>query len=355
VTRRPTPFPRALPDIGYQVDELIEGYGRNQRFSGVVLLAHDGEILVNRGYGMADLAHEVPNEPGTKFNLGPLTMQFTALAIMQLQEEGALSVEDPLSSWFPDHAQWDRVTIHHLLTHSSGIFDFRDLTGYADSVRFETYPTALITYIEDQPLKFEPGTRFSFSNTNYLVLGAVIEQVTGKHYSDYVHDNVFRPAGMADSGFLDTNHVVENLAEGYKWVGTSTLWQADFVDPSWLFAAGGAYATAEDLYRYDRALRSGQLVSQASLETMITPYGDVVMGSYTGPYQEPSQYGYGWYAGTLSGHRFVGHGGSEFGFSTELTRFLDDKLVIIVLSNVEQAPAQEISQELAELVWARSE
>lgn len=355
VTRRPTPFPRARPNIEHQVDELIERYRRNQRFAGVVLVAQEGDILVHKGYGMADLAHEVPNQPGTKFNLGPLTMQFTALAVMQLQGKGALNVDDRLTRWFPTHAEWERVTVHHLLTHSSGIYDFRDLPGYSDSVRFETYPTALITYIEDQPLKFEPGSRFSFSNTNYLVLGAVIEQVTKQHYADYVRDNIFQPAGMVQSGFLDTHQVVENLAEGYKWIDANTTWQADFVDPSWLFAAGGAYATAEDLYRYDRALRSGQLVSKESVETMVTPHSEVVMGSYTGPYEEPSGYGYGSYTGTLSGQRFLGHAGSQFGFSADLLRFPDPDLTVIVLSNIEQAPVPEISQSLARLVLVQPE
>ncbi len=322
--------------IEAKTDEYIHAWMKINRFSGAILLARDGKVLVNKGYGLASYEHEVPITSKTKFRIGSLTKSFTATAIMMLQEQGKLNVSDPLSKYIPDYPDGDKIHLVHLLTHTSGIPDHTKLPGFNTNRR--VYPseiTETIATFKDLPLEFAPGERFSYSSSGYILLGYVIEQVTGMSYGDFIEEHIFAPLGMEDSGFEHDGQVIPGMASGYDYHG-DTVVKAAYRNIANAHASGALYSTIEDLYRWDRALYTERLLSKASLEQMFTPYKD--------------NYGYGWGIVDLFGHHMMAHNGDTEGFKSNLSRFPDDNVCIIILSNQEQAQVGRMSVDLAAML-----
>lgn len=288
---------------------------------------------------MANLEHDVPNTPQTKFRLSSVTQQFTAMAILLLQEQGQLSVQDPICDYITGCPEaWQPITFHHLLTHSSGIPDFMNFLGYRETMASRSTVRETLRRFRDKPLVFTPGARFSYTNSGYVVLGYIIEQISGKSYAVYLRDNIFQPLDMMNTGY-DVNYVVlKDRASGYRRMGANRFWNADYIDMSILHAAGGLYSTVEDLYLWDRALYTEALVSQSSLDLMFTPHME--------------EYGYGWFIGDYSNRKVIGHVGVINGFVTIIDRFVDDDVVFIVLSNIGTAPLfDEIQPGLISIVF----
>ena len=321
------------------VDEFITPYVDARSFSGSVLIAQGENILISKGYGMANLEHDVPNTPQTKFRLGSLTKQFTAMAILMLQEQGQLNVQDPVCNYMPDCPEtWQSVTIHHLLTHSSGIPNLTDFPDYEETMASRSTVSGTIDTFRDKPLHFTPGTRFSYSNSGYIVLGHIIEQSAGKPpYAAYVRENIFEPLNMMNTGYDQNSLVLNDRASGYVRMDPDTFRNADYLEMSIPHAAGALYSTVEDLYLWDRALYTESLVSQSSLNMMFMPDKD--------------EYGYGWYISEILDRKVTAHGGGINGFATSIARFVDDDVVIIVLSNIEDTDPVSITLGLAEIVF----
>lgn len=333
-------------DIEQAVDEFIVPYVEDGFFGGSVLIAQGGNILVSKGYGMANLEHDVPNTPQTKFRLGSVTKQFTAMAILLLQEQGQLSVQDPICDYIPGCPEaWQPITIHHLLTHSSGIPDFTGFPDYQETMALESTVEDTLKRFRDKPLDFTPGARMGYSNSGYVVLGYIIEQVSGTHYGVYLRDNIFQPLNMMSTGYDHNSLVLKDRASGYRRIRAETFENADYVDMSIPYAAGGLYSTVEDLYLWDRALYTETLVSQSSLDLMFTPH----TSSYLG--YRLVEVGYGWGISKLSNRKAVWHSGEIFGFVTRIERFVNDDVVIIVLSNIENASLPEIVPGLTAIVF----
>jgi CubicO group peptidase (beta-lactamase class C family) len=337
----PSSFPSDRHII-FKADTYLSKLTKARLFSGSVLIARNGKVLVRKGYGEADLKKHLVNTAQTKFRLGSLTKQFTAMAILILQAQGKLNVRDRICTYLGDcPTTWQKITLHHLLTHTSGIPDFAGFPDYQTTQGSPSSPTQTIARFKDKPLDFQPGEKFSYSNSGYVVLGAIIEQASGKRYEAFLQENIFVPLQMVDSGY---DHNNGDLAVGYR--NQTNL--ADFIDMSIPYAAGGLYSTVEDLYRWDQALYTDKLIPKNLRDKMFTPF--VPLGGFG--------YGYGWGIGKEGDgsarrrHRpVVSHIGGIQGFSSSITRYPNNKVVIIVLGNREDVNSGDIGVQLAKIVF----
>jgi CubicO group peptidase (beta-lactamase class C family) len=307
--------------VAVQADEYLNGLVKEDRFSGAVLLSRNGKIVLSKGYGLANRETGTPNSPRTKIRLGSLTKQFTAAAVLMLQERGKLRTSDPVCKYISDCPKvWEAVTIHHLLTHTSGIPSYTGLPDFRKLSVYPATPTELIARFRDRPLEFTPGKEFSYNNSGYVLLGHVVEKVSGKSYAEFLRENIFRPLGMSDTGYDENDAVIENRADGYTPTPRG-IRRAPYIDMTVPFAAGGLYSTAEDMYLWAKALADGRLLSKESLDAMHTPF--------------KNGYGYGVFIGEQYGLKNITHGGGIEGASTLLSRFPDEGAVVIVLSNID--------------------
>ncbi len=321
-----------------EIDQFLNEQVKADQFSGAVLIVQDGVILVSQGYGLADRAHNLPNTPQTKFRLASLTKPFTAIAILQLQTQGKLNVQDHIYQYIADcPASWQAITIHHLLTHTAGIPDLEHFPDYEQTKTIPSTPTQTIARFKDKPLDFQPGTKWNYSNSGYILLGAIIEKVSGKTYETFLQENIFTPLQMVNTGY---EHDKSLLATGYA----NATAEADLIDMSIPFAAGGLYATVEDLYRWDQALDTEKLLPKSLLGAMFTAQAAI-------PNSDGSSYGYGWVIGQQLGHQTIGHNGGIEGFVASYNRFPADKVTIIVLSNRQDINPNQISSQLARIVF----
>jgi len=309
------------------VAEKADAYLKSANIQGSVLLAKGGKVILERGYGLANIELGVANKPGTKFRLGSITKQFTAAAILQLQEEGKLRVGDTISKYIPGSpAAWSRVTVHHLLTHTSGIHSYTDGADYPNHVREQAgAPLEFINRFRDLPLDFNPGTEFHYDNSGYFLLGVIIEQVSGLKYEDYLRKQFFEPLEMTDTGYDWPSTILKDRASGYSKDGTGKEINADFLDMGQPYAAGSLYSTVLDLYKWDRALYATKVLSAKSIELAFSP------NEYE--WAAGIKYGYGWGIAQVHGHKAVGHGGGINGFSTVIWRAIEEDAVSIMLSN----------------------
>ncbi len=323
-------------DIEVKVDEYIEAYLSANRFSGSILVARGDEIIFSKGYGYANRELGVQNRPDMKYRLGSVTKQFTTMAFMQLYEREMLAIEDPISKYLSDYPRGDEITIHHLMSHTSGIPNFTSFPDYAETMSKHTTLEEIISRFKDEPLEFEPGSQYQYSNSGYILLGYIIEHVAGQPYEDFLQENIFDKTGMVNTGYDNNKRIIPNRASGYQFDG-STVTNASYIDMSIPHAAGALYATAEDLYRWDRALYTDVLLSEELKMKMFTPVHN--------------NYAYGWMVSPVRERLATHHGGGINGFQTNIVRFIEDDVCIIILSNMTPAPINEITDALAAIVF----
>ncbi len=295
-------------------------------------------MLFSKGYGFANLEWRVPNDSATKFRLASITKQFTAAAILLLEERGKLTLDDTVKRLLPDApAAWDRITLRHLLTHTSGIPELLDTPEFADLRSLATTPGELVARFRGQPLDFEPGSQFRYSNSGYILLSYLIEKITGETYENFIRENLFTPLGMNDSGYDSSSAVIPHRAAGYVYEA-SGYENAAFVDMSISQGAGGLYSTTGDLLKWTQALFGGRLLKPESLAKMTTPFLD--------------NYALGLVIETVGSRKVVRHDGGIAGFDTDLAYYPEDQLTIAVLSNVEAdgPDAEALGDDLARLV-----
>jgi CubicO group peptidase (beta-lactamase class C family) len=320
----------------------LDAYITDARFTGSVLVAREGTILLSKGYGQADRDKKIPNTEQTKFRIASLTKQFTAMAILILQSQGKLNVNDSVCDYVSScPSAWQTITLHQLLTHMSGIPDYYSSPDWVSYQATPIAPSELIEHFIDKPLDFQPGAMWKYSNSGYEVLGTIIEQVSGTSYESFIKDNILNPLKMKDTGYLEHAGV---LAVGYP--DAYTTQPDDFEDPSTLFASGGLYTTVNDLYLWDQALFTDKLISKDLLDKMFTPYVSVPdMAGIT-----VFGYGYGWFIGENKNHRMVIHTGRIEGFIALNSVYPDDKVIVIVLSN-QRSENVGIGIQLANIVF----
>jgi CubicO group peptidase (beta-lactamase class C family) len=315
-----------------RIDRLMQAYVDARGFQGAVLVADRGEVIFEKGYGLANVELNVPNTPDTKFRVGSLTKQFTAMLVLQLAAEGKLKLDARLSEYVPEYpaASGDRITIHHLLTHQSGIPNYTTPDFIAKRSREFFRPVDLAKVFWDKPLNFEPGTQWRYSNSGYHVLGLVIERVTGKSYEQALGERILEPLGMRDTGYDHTEAVLPRRAAGYTKTPDG-LENAAFGDMSIPYSAGGMYSTVQDLRKWDRALYTEKLLSRKYLDLMFEPAAKL---------GEDRAYGYGWMLSvwTLPGSkrqlRAIEHFGGINGFSSMIARLPEDRGLIVALANI---------------------
>ena len=325
---------RVAPDTA-RMEQVIQSFVSSDHFMGSVLVARGNEILFDKGYGFANLEWNIPNSPSTRFRLGSITKQFTAASIFLLEERGKLSVNDPVKKYLPDApAAWDKITIYNLLTHTSGIPSFTSFPDYASLEPFATTPEQLVKRFRDKPLDFQPGEKWSYSNSGYVLLGYLLEKISGESYEKFVQENIFVPLGMKDSGYDSNSAIIPHRAAGYS-PGPNGPENAGFINMTVPLSAGGLYSTTEDLLRWEQALFGGKVLSSASLQKMTTPFKE--------------DYACGLGVHTVNGRKVVEHGGGIEGFNTMLAYYPEDKLTVVVLSNINGQAPQGIESKLAAL------
>jgi CubicO group peptidase (beta-lactamase class C family) len=345
-TDLPPPKPLSESEMLHEIGAFLDRLEMEDAFSGSVLIAKDGEVLYSRACGVANKSCGMLNRLDTKFNLGSMNKMFTAVSIGQLVERELLRYEDPIGKfigedWLPASIT-GQVQVQHLLCHTSGL-------GSYFNEEYHRKSRALLREIEDykplvegDTLMFEPGTGWQYSNTGFLLLGAIIEKVTGGSYFDYVRENIYEPAGMINSDCYEMDLVVENLAVGYtrEKQGNESLWRNNlFIHVIKGGPAGGGFSTVEDLFHFDRAMRAAKLVSAATAEILWAPKPD--LGS--------DGYGFGFGISGEPGNRVVGHGGGFPGISSQLDMYLDTGYTVAVMSNYDMG-AQTVNQKIRGLI-----
>jgi len=316
------------------MDQIVQSYVADHKFMGTALVARGDQVLFNKAYGSANLEWNIPNTPDTKFRLGSVTKQFTAASILLLEERGKLSVNDPLKKFMPDApAAWDKVTIFHLLTHTSGVADFTSLPDYPKIEPFATTSAKLVEVIRDKPNDFEPGSQCKYDNSGYVLLTYIIEKVSGDSYEKFVRENIFVPLGMKDSGYDSNSAIIPHRAAGYTAGRGGGMENAGFIHMTIPQGAGALYSTTGDLLKWEQALFGGKVLTAASLAKMTTPF--------------KNDYAFGLGIETTGGHRRISHGGGIEGFNTDLAYYPDDKLTVVVLANLNGPAAGDIAGKLA--------
>ena len=320
------------------LDSMVNLYAQLKEFNGSVLVAQKGKVLLEKGYGYKDVAQKTKVDANSLFQYGSVTKQFTSALIMYLQEKGKLSIQDKLSKYFPQLPFADSVTIYNLLTHTSGIFNY---TNNPEFMKTEAVKPAskekIFALFQNKPLEFMPGSKFSYSNSGYSLLGYIIEKASGKPYERLVHEVILKPIGMKTAGFDFANNHSADKTTGYNFIKNDKFEVAGIVDSSVAYAAGALYGSVKDLYAWHQALQKNKLLTSASWQQVYTPFH--------------SKYAFGWQIDTVFGKPVAEHGGGIFGYTSMIKRFPKDDVVIIVLSNNSSPKSQELANNLAALVF----
>jgi CubicO group peptidase (beta-lactamase class C family) len=317
-------------DKAAKIDQLMSLYAKYGQFNGTALVADNGKVIYAKGFGLANMEWDIPNAVDTRFRLGSITKQFTATLILQLIEQGKIKLDGKLIDYLPDYRPdtGQKVTIHHLLTHTSGIPSYTSVPGFFQNV--SRNPFAVDDFIKKYAsgdLQFEPGTKFVYNNSGYFLLGAIIEKVTGKSYEQVIRENIFEPLGMKNSGYDHWGTIIAKRATGYSKTPRGYE-NAPYLDMSIPYAAGSLYSTVQDLYLWDQALYGEKILSAKSKELMFKPnlnhygYGFVITEATLAP-------------PTKLAVPVIQHTGGINGFNTDIVRMTNDKRLIVLLDNAE--------------------
>lgn len=323
-----------------KLDKLMGLYTEYGQFNGSVLVAEKGKVIYKKGFGMANMEWDIPNQSDTKHRLGSITKQFTSMLILQLVEQGKLKLEVPITTYLPDYnkSNGDKITIHHLLTHTSGTPNYTAFPNFfRDSTRDPYTPDEFVEVFADSTLQFTPGEKFNYSNSGYFLLGVIIEKVTGKSYEQVLQENILTPLKMNNTGY-DHYSTILKRAAGYQKNGKDFR-NANYLDMSIPYAAGSLYATVEDLYLWDQALYTNKLLSKKYMDLMYTKHVPAFGGHY----------GYGWSLDKVANGKtgdslsIISHGGGINGFNTLISRIPTDKNLIVLFNNTGGAALNEMS------------
>jgi len=332
-------------DHAAKIQEVLATAHKYRQFNGAALVAENGKVVYKGGFGLANMEWNIPNTPDTKFRLGSITKQFTATVILQLVEQGKIKLDGKLSDYLPDYRKdvGEKVTIHHLLTHTSGIPSYTSQPGFFENVSRNPYKVdEFVKKYASGNLEFEPGSKFLYNNSGYFLLGAIIEHVTGKPYEQVLKENIFDPVGMKNTGYDHHNTVIAKRATGYIKTPDSYA-NSPYLDMSIPYAAGSLYSTVEDLYLWDQALYTDKLISAQSKALMYTPFLD--------------NYAYGWAITKASFKQnnadvpVITHGGGINGFTTTIVRFPNEKNLIVMLDNTNTEYLDRLSDSITKIIY----
>jgi CubicO group peptidase (beta-lactamase class C family) len=302
------------------MEKVVQSYVADKQFMGAVLVVKNKRTLLDKGYGYANLEWKIPNSPTTKFRIASLTKQFTATAILLLEEQDKLNITDLLNKHLSDAPpSWHNITIFNLLTHTSGIPNYTSFPAFHLITTTKITPKEQINIFHDKPLNFQPGSEYEYSNSGYVLLGYLIEQISGQSYESFVMKNIFKPLKMNNSGYDSHSRIMSYRASGYI-KNPKEIHNADYLNMSVPYSAGSLYSTTGDLLRWEEGLFGGKILSTASLKKMIQPF--------------KNNYGFGVRVYFLGKYKVISHAGGTSRFSSKLIYSPDDKLTIIVLANL---------------------
>ncbi len=313
-----------------------------------VLVAKKGQIIYHKAFGMANLELDVPMRTDHVFRIGSVTKQFTAAAILQLAEQGKLSLQDELTKFIPDYpTQGKKITVEQLLNHTSGIKSYTDLKKWdQQEQRRDFTPLALIDYFKNEPMDFDPGTQWKYNNSGYILLGYIIEKVSGQSYGDYISEHFFKPLGMTHSYYGDVVPLIKNRAAGYSRWGADAYANSDYLSMTQPYAAGSLLSTVEDLYIWTTALHAGKVIKPESLKKATTP---CILPDGTN-----THYGFGLQMSNLLGHTTVEHSGGIHGFLSDLVYVPDADVCVAILTNCDCQPPGDVAAEMAALAMGET-
>lgn len=326
------------------IDNLMQMYHEYGQFNGTILVSEGGTIILKKGYGLANMEWNIQNKPDTKFRLGSVTKQFTSMLIMQLVEEGKIKLENRLTDYLPYYRKdtGDKISIHHLLTHTSGIPNYTDLPDFFEEVSRNPYSVDdFINEYCSGNLEFEPGSKYKYSNSGYFILGAIIEEITGESYENTLQKKIFDPLNMKNSGYDRHGMIIPKRATGYEKTMNGYI-NSPYLDMSIPFSAGSLYSTVEDLYLWDQALYTNKLLSEKYKKMMFTPF--------------LHNYAYGWgifnigLGETKDSVRVVSHSGGINGFNTRIYRIVNDKHLIVLLNNTGSTNLMEMCKAITNIL-----
>ena len=334
------------------IDAFVKTEMGNERVPGIAVGIYSrGKVLLAKGYGTSNVELSVPVKPETMFESGSAGKQFAAAAVMMLVDDGKVSLDDSITKYFPDApATWKPILVKNLLSHTSGLPEYvtpeRMGAGGAFDVRMDYTETDFVKKIEALPIEDAPGDKWNYRNTNYLLLGILIHRVSGMFYGDFFRTRIFEPLGMTSTRIISEADIIPNRAAGYGIQGTE-LKNQGWVSPTFNSTADGSlYFNVLDLAKWDAALYGTRLLKQTSLDRMWTVY------PLNDGKPNPDGYGFGWFIEAQNGHKRIGHGGLWQGFTTDIARYPDDALTVVVLANLDRAQPAYLSHVIAGLVHA---
>jgi CubicO group peptidase (beta-lactamase class C family) len=324
-------------DLGVKVEQYLRPYVETGNFSGQVLISRNGKVLFSKAFGLADQEFNVPNDLNTVFHMASVSKTFTAAAILLLEQRGLLTTEDPVSKFIPDYPLGNKITLHHLLSHTSGITEVNDLPEYVEASLQQQTPETLVALFKNKPLEFLPGEKYQYSNSNYGLLGFIIEQVSKKKFGDFLRENIFTPLEM-DQTFHHESMVTlhRKMVEGYASDGNFGLQKSRYLDWSSKTGSGSLVSTANDLGKWGKALFGTTVLNDKSKNKMFTEYVDS---------------GYGWYLGKQFDKKYIFMNGRGGGFCTHIGLYVEEKVCVIVLSNIYVFVPKQIAIDLAGILF----
>ena len=332
-------------DHAAKIQDVLALAHKYRQFNGSALVATNGKVIYKGGFGMANMEWNIPNAPDTRFRLGSITKQFTAMLTLQLVEQGKLKLDGKVSDYLPDYRKdvGSKVTIHHLLTHTSGIPSYTSQPGFLETVSRNPYKVdEFVKKYASGDLEFEPGSKYTYNNSGYFLLGAIIERITGKPYEQVLKQNIFDPLGMKSTGYDHHDMIIPKRASGYRKTADGYT-NAPYLDMSIPYAAGSLYSTVEDLYLWDQALYADKLISAQSKALMYKPF--------------LQDYAYGWAVRNASFKQndqpvqLIEHGGGINGFTTLIQRFPQEKNLIVLLDNTGTGYLGRLTEIIAKILY----
>ena len=335
-----------------QIEKLLSTYEKYGQFNGSVLVSNQGKVIYKKGFGMANMEWDIPNEPNTKHRLGSITKQFTAMLILQLVAEGKLDLQTPITTYLPDYpkASGDIITSHHLLTHTSGIPNYTAFPKFFENLSRDPYtPEEFVKIFADKALDFTPGEKFSYSNSGYFLLGVLVEKLSGKTYEQMLQDKIFTPLNMKDTGYDNHGDILKNRATGYEKQGGDYV-NSSYLDMSIPYAAGSMYSTVEDLFKWDQALYTTTILPKEYMTLYFKPHIPAGVNSH---------YAYGWGVGytkigkSTDSIYAIGHGGGINGFNTNISRTTSNNSLVVLLNNTGGAPLNNITKAIRAIMHGK--
>ena len=323
-----------------KIDSLLQSKYPANAPGATFLISKKGNIIYKKAFGLSNLELNVPMQTKNVFEIGSMTKQFTAISILMLAEKGKLNLDDDITKFIPDYpTKGYKITIHHLLTHTSGIKDFTRIKGLNEISKKDVTPIELIDFFKNESMDFVPGEQFNYNNSGYIILGYIIETITGQSYADFVEEQIFKKLGMTTSLYASHNKVIQNRASGYQnkeaYVNSREI---SFTLP---YASGSLMSTIDDMYNWQEAIKNNLLISKEMTQRAFT--------NYTLNNGENINYGYGWHLKTINGLSTREHGGAIFGFKSMGVYIPISDIYVIGLNNCDCNSPTQITREIAEL------